>query len=639
MRFSALVLCAGATVPLAPLDAQALSFGGVRSVVTLGQPLSVAVPITFEEGEQLPSECVRAEVLHGDILWPANVVRARLVQGAAGAADGQRVVRITSSAVVEEPVVTLTVHAGCPTRFSRTYTLLADPPVALATTSQAGEADDPAATPRAPRPSSGTASTPAVRRPVSKAAPGTERPSYALRSRSVAVQPAQPSASAPTGGALASPAPPPSAAPAAERGRLQLDGGAVSYARGALEAAQEQASAAQASARAAQQAASAAEQRVALLETELRKLREDSRAQLEATLAIQAQLAQAQASTRWLPWLLALALASTAAALWLAWRLRQELRASRRGAWYQPDSRHASPETKVDAAEVDAETPLRDGGRASSAFASQASVAPPPDKSGTAKSPIKPLERNSDFGDAHRAVTVDEQIDLEQEADFFIALGHDDAAIDLLLAHLRSTGGSVPLPYLKLLDMYRRRGDRDDYELMRRRFNQRFNSIAPEWDHDPTAGRVLEDYPEHVARLQKVWPRPLDAMAELEAMAFGRKDDNQELFDLPAYQDVLFLYQMARNLHDESDAPRGEDVDVLLPIDGDGTPVPVVRAVLPGVAAHGGAAAVETATPEPSMAVDFDLSSGHGGLTPYRGDHVGELPKIDLDLPVAPTKR
>jgi 23S rRNA pseudouridine2605 synthase len=40
-------------------------------------------------------------------------------------------------------------------------------------------------------------------------------------------------------------------------------------------------------------------------------------------------------------------------------------------------------------------------------------------------------------------MSVDEQIDLEQQADFFIALGHDDAAIDLLMAHMRSTGGGI----------------------------------------------------------------------------------------------------------------------------------------------------------------------------------------------------
>ena len=138
---------------------------------------------------------------------------------------------------------------------------------------------------------------------------------------------------------------------------------------------------------------------------------------------------------------------------------------------------------------------------------------------------------------ARGAMSVDEQIDLEQQADFFIALGHDDAAIDLLMAHMRSTGGSSPLPFLKLLEIHRRRGQREAYERTRERFNQRFNGVAPEWQADPKLGRGLEDYALAIGRIQRAWPSPLDAMAELEALLF-RRGPEAELFDLPAYHDV-----------------------------------------------------------------------------------------------------
>ncbi len=90
-------------------------------------------------------------------------------------------------------------------------------------------------------------------------------------------------------------------------------------------------------------------------------------------------------------------------------------------------------------------------------------------------------------------MSVDEQIDLEQQADFFIALGHDEAAIDLLMAHMRSTGGGSPLPFLKLLEIHRRRDQRDAYERTRVRFNQRFKGVAHEWQDDPKLGRALDD--------------------------------------------------------------------------------------------------------------------------------------------------
>ena len=164
---------------------------------------------------------------------------------------------------------------------------------------------------------------------------------------------------------------------------------------------------------------------------------------------------------------------------------------------------------------------------------------------------------------ASRDVSIEELIDLEQQAEFFVVLGQDEAAVDLLVDHLRNTGGGSPLPYLKLLEIHHRRGDKPAYERMRTRFNHRFNAYAPEWDLGLNGGRSLEDYPGIVPRLQQVWSRPLDAMAELEALLFRKS--RGELFDLPAYREVLFLYSLARDLLDREAADTG-NVDLLLPL-------------------------------------------------------------------------
>jgi hypothetical protein len=161
---------------------------------------------------------------------------------------------------------------------------------------------------------------------------------------------------------------------------------------------------------------------------------------------------------------------------------------------------------------------------------------------------------------------VEELLDLEQQADFFIALGQEDAAVDLLMSHLRSAGGQSPLPYTKLLEIYRRQGDRSAYERTRARFNRRFNAYAPDWDTGPTAGRSLEDYPDTVALLERAWRSPIDAMALLESLLFKR-DDTSELFDLPAYRDVLVLYSLARDLWQHGGGQGGAPIDVLLPLD------------------------------------------------------------------------
>ncbi|MBI3153789.1 MAG: hypothetical protein HYZ20_00105, partial [Burkholderiales bacterium] len=184
-----------------------------------------------------------------------------------------------------------------------------------------------------------------------------------------------------------------------------------------------------------------------------------------------------------------------------------------------------------------------------------------------AAAPVRPIESAPTAALAAHAVSTEELIDLEQQAEFFIVLGQDDAAVDLLMAHLRDSAGASPLPYLKLMEIYRRLGDDAAYRRTQERFNQRFNARAPDWGAREHTGRGLESYPVVVAGLQRAWAEPIDAMAELEALLFRR--GGGQVFDLEAYRDLLFLYGIAREAHESRARDSGATgmVDVLLPLD------------------------------------------------------------------------
>jgi hypothetical protein len=231
---------------------------------------------------------------------------------------------------------------------------------------------------------------------------------------------------------------------------------------------------------------------------------------------------------------------------------------------------------------------------------------PPPPMQRTLPLPPAPSPAASEA--QARDVTIEELIDLEQQAEFFIVLGQDDAAIDLLVEHARTTGGASPLPYLKLLEIYQRVGDREAYERTRGRFNQRFNAYAAEWDAGLQQGRSLEDYPGVLPRLCQVWARPLDAMAELEALLFRKS--RGEMFDLPAYREVLFLYAQARDLLDREAADTG-NVDLLLPL-ADGGEFGVTSPH-PYFGLDRDSVFDRNATEDrPTSPVDLDLSQGEG---------------------------
>jgi len=570
--------------------AAALGFGAIRSNVTLGQPLSLAVPVQLAEGETLSAHCASAEVVAGDMKLAPGAVHVRVTQGRDAS---ESVLRITTSSAVEEPVLTVTVSAGCPARMTRTLVLLADPPllstdnVVLAPPPSpplVTATAEPVAAPPQTTPGPSVTAAPVARQPSSPPPRQATRPpspprstAAAVTTRAAAVKPKPIDAAAPP----QAKAPPVRRAASAEpKSRLRLDAAQVSFDQAAVLAAQEQASAARAMASAAEAAASVAEQRLRAMETEMKLLRADAKAQAEALLQLRQQLARDQAQ-RDKPSTLTVLLLGIAAALavlvvWLGWRLHAQAQAPRAEAWWD---RAAVADADDEMAE------FREPSRASAAMPRTAGPAPrateglselseqagldsmyaPPTVPAPTAVTIPPISARD--AEMSRAMSVDEQIDLEQQADFFIALGHDEAAIDLLMAHLRSTGGGSPLPFLKLLEIHRRRGQHEAYERTRIRFNQRFNGVAPEWDADPQAGRTLEDYPKALKRVQATWATPLDAMVELEAMLF-RRGTGAESFDLPAYQDVLFLYQMARDLNQLGAAGAASDVDVLLPMGG-----------------------------------------------------------------------
>ena len=427
----------------------------------------------------------------------------------------------------------------------------------------------------------------------------------------------------------------PVAAVAQARGpRLTLDAADASPGSGpdivdqALEAVALAASAARAQA----SAATAASQRISALEASVAALREEARANRELAAQARQRLAQVQDPGYWTMALLAAVLLLTGIAAWLAWRLNGTQRARQldwqAAAVAEPEVQDAvaelapSRQRTLPAPFVDSElrapetTPVhpRPAPAWSDTATASAPVAPP-QRVEPAFNELKPppVAQRTEvmpprFGVGEgpaRDVTIEELIDLEQQAEFFVVLGQDESAVDLLVEHLRHTGGGSPLPYLKLLEIHHRQGHRGEYERLRLRFNQRFNAYAPEWDADMQAGRTLESYAGVVPRLQQVWSRPLDAMAELEALLFRKS--RGDLFDLPAYRDVLLLYSLARDLLDREGADTG-NVDLLLPL------------------ADGGD--FSSTAPAPFLGLEFDGDDGPQALSEPT------TAPIDLDLSI-----
>ncbi len=588
-----------AATAMASQQALAIGFGRVVSDAVLGETLNVTVPVNVEPGQRLSVDCVSTEVYFGESQLLATAVRTRVDPGTS---NTEWLVRISTTTPIGEPVVDIAVSAGCGQRFLRRFTLFADPPLAGAARIAAPQSKSGAPTPLAAiaaRNGASAGGQAAAQQGGAAQRVGRRKgPTMALANELNAPKPPTRHATvAASDKSVAATSSHPATAPA-DKPRLVLDGGYAHLKLDIEEPIIPAATAASGAAIALTDADDPEANALRTLEQNIQAMKRADQASRDQTAQLRTQLAQAQSRGDWLPWVAALLALAVAAAAALAWRLRQQARDAR-SAWFaESQASRSTPASALPEAVAQAsfEAPvptspqnlpppvtdrvvrdvpesatvdlhgthvsydlheLHDAG--SGAVVSDSHATQPLDRSALAN--LMAQESN-----APRELSVEELLDLEQQADFFIALGQEDAAVDLLMSHLRSAGGQSPLPYTKLLEIYRRQGDRSAYERTRARFNRRFNAYAPDWDTGPSAGRTLEDYPENVAMVQAAWASPIDAMAVLEGLLFKR-DDTSELFDLPAYRDVLVLYSLARDLWQQGGGLSGTQVDVLLPLD------------------------------------------------------------------------
>lgn len=218
----------GAALLVAAGHSAALSLGGTQGNAIIGRPLDLLVRTSVESAEAAAGLCLEAELLYGDNRVQASAVTVALNKLGA---DGTGTLRVRSTQPVNEPVVTLVLKAGCSTRYTRSYALLADfvplPPAAPARELPTPRVQDvlPPARPTPPAPA------PEVRETVKPTAKVRAEPESPIR-----LPPPQPrpagvtralAKSKPVKAQVAAPANPAPAANVAMRGpaepRLKLD--------------------------------------------------------------------------------------------------------------------------------------------------------------------------------------------------------------------------------------------------------------------------------------------------------------------------------------------------------------------------------------------------------------------------------
>lgn len=154
-----------------------------------------------------------------------------------------------------------------------------------------------------------------------------------------------------------------------------------------------------------------------------------------------------------------------------------------------------------------------------------------------------------------RPVNTEELFDVQQQSDFFLSLGQHDQAIAVLREHIAANPQTSALAYLDLLRIFHSLDRKEDYARLAEEFERAFNADVPPFEHFAEAGKGLEHYRNALARIESQWPAP-GTLALIEELIFRKPGVHEEgAFDLAAYQELLLLYAVAKEVIDPDSAP------------------------------------------------------------------------------------
>lgn len=531
--------------------AHAQMLGSPTAQVLLGRALDMTVPARFSSNDS-GDECVHADVFYGESRVRAGQVRATVTGPA-----GQRRIRVESDAVIDEPVVTVSVRAGCRNTVTRNYTLLPEFPsetllaqletrnALLARASAAPLQLQPAtASATSPR---RTAARPAVTRVAGETAPAqrTRTAARAPRKDVVATGPRlrvepiefEPQAMLRVSASLADPV-----GDANRRATAALLWQAINA-----------------------DPADLVRTSVMLqkLEQDLAQLRQNASQTRTEMAALRQRLDEAQ------PWylsttlvqVLALLVLSAATAAGVLW-----YRTRRMGAlpdlWYVPQAANPAPHSA--AAQAGAEHPEPAPVERPEVVAVPQPVAP---AAPTVVAAAAVGDADADEGDVafdlppvtappRRAgdglLRVETLAATFEEVEFLASLGLGADAMDVLKAYLQDSSGPAPLAFLELMRLCEQAGDPLALATVRRRYFQAYGVEAPRLQQALVATGV-EAMSGLSERIVRAWGSA-DALEVIEEALFVVPTPGAPL-TLQAGRDLLCLYDLALALLTEAAVP------------------------------------------------------------------------------------
>lgn len=111
---------------LASAGSNAVSLGRYRGAALIGRPLDLSVQAVLDAQEDLAALCLDADVFYADNKQEKSRIRVTAEKSSSTVQD--TFIRIRSTALIDEPIVTIYLRVGCQSKVEKRYVVLADMP-------------------------------------------------------------------------------------------------------------------------------------------------------------------------------------------------------------------------------------------------------------------------------------------------------------------------------------------------------------------------------------------------------------------------------------------------------------------------------------------------------------------------------
>ena len=543
---------------LAYTPASALTLGRMHGGVLLGHELDLTVQVQFVPEEDVSAACFVADVAYGETPVPRSRIT---VLSQAGTQPQTQVLRVRSSARVDEAVVSVNLTAVCAPNASRRYVMLSD----VLSESLSGAA----------QPAAAVHSAAAVGKELSQP-PMVAIAQSARTSVAVAKRPA-PKAVSPKAKVLAAP----KAVTATEH-----DGAVKALKQAQAAALEDLQRRVDAISKWQDQSHTAddllkIEARQKALESELKALHLLSAKNQQSIQTLSAALDKAESGNypSFLIYGLGALLAGCLASLaFVLIRLRRsggdalpwwsEFDKVGRG---ETQPLQEAPSSRVEALSPGLAKPVASAGAmvaaapvaraeeveaVSESFWPQVAPVPAePVRASVAEPAAAAVSASVPTGHASlRAISTKEMLDVRQQAEFFMALGQHDDAVQLLETSIQSSAEANPLVYLDLLKIFHTLSRRSEFEQVRTEFNQQFTGRIPEYSSFLLEGNGLEAYDDICQQIVVLWPTEYTVDFIEQCLVRTAEDDPEQGIDLQAFKDLLLLYGVLKRLDQTPDS-------------------------------------------------------------------------------------